>query len=143
MAEPATLMLSAAKTYFREHKRRPWGPILSTLERLGVVLNDKEAREVEEKTLRASWVTGDNFSQPDLTLEVFLQQLIGPLARYYRDLQGFVNAIIDAGKILGIFKMHWMNPIKGWKTGPSSQSYADYNQADRSSPKQLCCNQGY
>lgn len=59
---------------------------MSTLERLGVVLNDKEAREVEEKTLRASWVTGDNFSQPDLTLEAFLQQLTSPLARYYRDL---------------------------------------------------------
>lgn len=118
MAEPRTSVLNAAKTYFQEYKHRPWGPILSTLERLGGVLNDEEAREVEEKTLRASWVTGDNFSQPDLNLEAFLQQLTSPFARYHRDVQGCVSVITDAGKVLGIFKMQWMNPIKGWKTGP-------------------------
>lgn len=118
MEEPVTSMLNVAKTYFQEHKHRPWGPILSTLERLGVVLNDEETREVEEKTLHASWVTGDNFSQHDLNPEAFLQQLTSPLARYHRDLQGFVSVITDAGKVLGIVKMHWINPIKGWKTGP-------------------------
>lgn len=118
MSEPATLMRNSAKTYFQEHKHRPWRPILRTLERFGGVLHGEETREVEKKTLRASWVTGNNFSQPDLNVEAFLQQLSSPLSRYHRDLQGFVSVITDAGKVLGIFKMYWMNPIKGWKTGP-------------------------